>query len=491
MTRQRHWLFAGAMIVVAGVAWSQSKSGLGEHKRATDDPLFLAQEFLGRPTDTSITVNAAARKRLEIYYEFGTMSGSYTGKTAPSVFPAGEPQNVLIDKLQPNTQYFYRMRYRGSGSGDFLARPEHGFHTARPAGSTYTFTAQFDPHLDENIDDETYKLTLKNMVADHPDFMIDLGDNFFVDKLRPPTKEGVEQRVQLMRSYYDILSHSSALFLAIGNHEGEWGRHLNGTAENVAVYDTLARKRYIPNPEPNGFYTGSTKQEPFVGLRQANYSWQWGDALFIVLDPYWHQPVPPELSGDWSLTLGREQYEWLKKTLETSTAKYKFVFSHNLIGGLNMNGPMRGGIATVKYLEMGGYNLDGTWGWDRARPGWAKPIHQLLVDNKATIYFHGHDHVYAKEDLDGIVYQEGPQPGAMNAEGRNTQDKKSGGNRYKYVGTVLGGTGYLRVRVSPEDVKVEFVQTWVPSKETSDRKNGMIADTYTIKAGAARAVAQH
>lgn len=222
MVKRNYWIFVGVLCVV-GSAWSQSKSGLGEHKRATDDPLFIAQEYLGRPTDTSITVNAAARKRLEIYFEYGTVPGAYLGKTSASVFPAGEPQNVLIDNLKPNTQYFYRMRYREPGAANFDARAEHTFHTARPAGSTYTFTAQFDPHLDENIDDETYKLTLRNMVADKPDFMIDLGDNFFVDKLRPPTKQGVEERVQLMRSYYDILSHSSSLFLAIGNHEGEWG----------------------------------------------------------------------------------------------------------------------------------------------------------------------------------------------------------------------------------------------------------------------------
>ena len=143
-----------------------------------------------------------------------------------------------------------------------------------------------------------------------------------------------------------------------------------------------------------------------------------------------------------------------------------------------MNGQMRGGIAVVKNLEWGGYNLDGTWGFDKARPGWGKPIHQLLIDNKATIFFHGHDHLYAKEDLDGIVYQEGPMPGAQAAARNNA----NAGNRYKYTGKVVGGTGYLRVRVSPDDVKVDYVQTWLPSQETATLKNGMLGDSYTIKA---------
>jgi len=463
------------LCVGAGALAQQSKSGLGVHTRATNDPVFIAQEYLGRPTNSSITINAASRQKLEVYYEYGTKPGVYTGKTATATAAAGEPFNILLDKLQPNTRYYYRMQYRQPGAAAFTARAEHTFMTQRPAGSTFTFTAQFDPHLDDNIDDEAYKLSMKNMAADQPDFLIDVGDNFFVEKLHPVTNAGVEERVQLMRSYYDMVSHSTSLFLAIGNHEGEWGRHLDGTANNVAVLDTLQRKRYIPNPVPDAFYTGSSKEWPLVGVRQANYAWTWGDALFIVLDPYWNQPVAPELSGDWSLTLGREQYEWLKKTLETSNAKYKFVFSHNLIGGLNMNGPMRGGVAAAKYLEWGGYNLDDTWGFDKARPGWAMPIHQLLVKNKVNIFFHGHDHMYAKEDLDGIVYQEGPQPGAMNATPGNNKS-----NRYKYTGAV-GGTGYLRVRVSPEEAKVDFVQTWVPAKETAALKNGMVGASYTVK----------
>ena len=144
-----------------------------------------------------------------------------------------------------------------------------------------------------------------------------------------------------------------------------------------------------------------------------------------------------------------------------------------------MDGAMRGGIEAAKYLEWGGYNLDNTYGFDTARPGWGKPIHQLLVENKATIFFHGHDHTYAKQDLDGIVYQAGPQPSASDTDLGNR------GQLYHYDnGTVVGGTGYIRVRVSPTEVKADYVQTWTPSKEKANPKvkNGMVADTYTIKA---------
>jgi hypothetical protein len=473
MKVSRYHSMLTSILLAAMAAFGQV--GLGTHARGSKDPLFTAQELLGRPTDTSITINAASIKTIEVYFEYGIAPGAYSGKTAPAVFPAGEPVNVLIDNLKPNTRYYYRMRHREPGTTDYSARDEHTFHTQRPPGSVFTFAVQFDPHLDENTDDEAYKISLKNMLADKPDFLVDVGDNFFVDRLRPVTRAGVEERVQLVRSYYDILTHSSALFLGLGNHEGEARRNLNGTPENIAVYDTLARKRYIPNPIPNGFYTGSAREEPLVGVRQANFAWQWGDALFIMLDPFWNKPAAPELGGDWSSTLGREQYDWLKTALETSKARFKFVFSHNLIGGRQMSGSFRGGIEAAKYLEMGGYNLDDTWGFDKARPGWPKPIHQLMADSRVTIFFHGHDHLYAKQDLDGVVYQAGPQPGARNTNLGNRAQM------YDYShGTILGGAGYLRVRVSPDGVTVDYVQTWVPSKETPTRKNGTVADTYTI-----------
>lgn len=451
------------------VLWAQTGSTVN----------FTGKELLGRLTNNSVTVNVAADKDLEVYFEYGTAPGAYAAQTATATFPGGSPFNVVIDKLQPNTRYYYRMRYREPGASAFIAGSEHTFQTQRPRGSTFTFAIQFDPHMDENSDPEVYKLTLASELSDKPDFLIDLGDTFMSDKLQPPTAPSVLARVLLLRSYYDMICHSAPLFLTLGNHEGEWGRNLNGTTENVAVWDTLARRKYFPNPVPDSFYSGDTQTDPLVGQRQSYFSWEWGNVLFVVLDPYWNQPVTPETSGDWSLTLGRQQYDWLKRTLESSTATYKFVFCHNLVGGVNPNGfgPMRGGIEVAKYLEWGGYNLDGTWGFDKARPGWPMPIHQLLVANNVTVFFHGHDHLYAKQDLDGIVYQEGPQPSAKNF------NLGTRGTDYGYThGTMLGGSGYIRVQVSPTEVKAEYVQAWTPANETATRKNGMVADSYTIKA---------
>ena len=53
------------------------------------------------------------------------------------------------------------------------------------------------------------------------------------------------------------------------------------------------RKTYFPNPQPDGFYSGNTAVEKFVGLRENYYAWTLGNALFVVLDPYWYMSKSP------------------------------------------------------------------------------------------------------------------------------------------------------------------------------------------------------
>ncbi len=453
-------------------------------KNADSDSVFIATELLGRPTDKSITINALARNDLEVYFEYGNAPSGYTSQTGVKQFPGGNPIEVVIDQLAPNTRYYYRMRFRQPGTAEFQAGVEHSFHTQRPRGSTFTFAVEADPHLDEQSNPEIYRRTLQNILADNPDFLIDLGDNFMSDKIpeinpgTPINYQTIVDRHLLLRGYYDSICHSVPLFLVIGNHEGELGWELNGTAENVAVWATIARKSYYPNPAPDHFYTGSTAIENFVGLRENYYAFKWGDALFVVLDPYWYTTTKPGKSSDnWDWTLGEQQYHWFRQTLENSHAASKFVFCHQLVGGKDPEG--RGGSEHARYYEQGGLNEDGSWGFDEKRPGWGKPIHQLMVENNVTVFFHGHDHFFAKQVLDGVVYQLVPQPSHPNYE------KAGQASKYGYItGSILPSSGHLRVSVSNSTVTVDYVRAYLPADEnpTAGRVNGKVDYSYTIHA---------
>jgi hypothetical protein len=466
---------------------------------------------LGAPTTNSIVMKLfSADQRGTVSVSYGTSPGSYSNITSPiALIPGGISTVFNIGNLTPDAQYYYRVNFTpstGQFNGQTTQTPEYKFHTARPPGSTFVFTVQADSHLDESTDIYLYRQTLKNMVSDSPDFMVDLGDTFFLEKhnqaldttaTSPPatTEAQVISRYRVDLPYFGLATHSVPLFLANGNHEGEWGSR--GSAD-LATWSVRARTNYYANPDPSSqpFYSGytTTSGEPNVRSPSASwYSWKWGDALFVVLDPYWNSTG----ASGWGVTLGITQYNWLKDTLAQATAsgtKYKFIFMHNLAGG---GTSMRGGIEVAKLFEWGGYNATltpgtttnaftlGSYDFATRRAGWSKPIHDLLVENKVTAVFHGHDHVYVRQKLDGIVYQEMAQPSARSTTNGNTLAGEGG-----YVGTVASSSGHLRVTVSPTGVKSEYIKSWVLAgnpdpqypnniENGSTRVNGTAADTWT------------
>jgi hypothetical protein len=204
-----------------------------------------------------------------------------------------------------------------------------------------------------------------------------------------------------------------------------------------------------------------------------------------VLDNYWHSPAlvdngfrAPDLNGGnqdggghpnrdwWGITLGDSQYRWFKKTLEQSRAKYKFVFAHHVLG------TGRGGVDECDLYEWGGGNKRGDWEFAQHRSGWDSPVHQLMVKHGVTIFFQGHDHLFCRQERDGIVYQEVPLPADPGYQTFNA-------DRY-LSGVKLPNSGHLRVTVSPDQVKVEYVRSYLPKDETARNRTGEIAHSYTI-----------
>ena len=146
----------------------------------------------------------------------------------------------------------------------------------------------------------------------------------------------------------------------------------------------------------------------------------------------------------------------------------------HLVGGIDNQ--CRGGVEAAPFYEWGGKNAAGTDGFAQHRPGWTMPIHQLLVTNKVTAVFHGHDHFYARQELDGIVYQEVPQPGYP---GNGRVPRSAAEYGYK-SGTMFGSSGHLRVKVSPTNVTVDYIASLLPDAETANRKNGSVAHSWKL-----------
>ncbi|MFN9741842.1 MAG: metallophosphoesterase [Acidobacteriota bacterium] len=439
----------------------------------TDVPAHPWDIVLARPTDTSVAASLMIYRDATVTIEYGTGRGLYSRQTTPLNFKAGLPAAIELGNLTPNTRYYYRLRISGPAANTDEVSPEYTFTTARPPGSSFVFAMQADSHLDENTEPAIYARAVENMLADGVDFVVDLGDTFMNDKYSPDYKEA-EKQYLAQRYYFGLVGHSAHWFLALGNHDGEQGRYLNGTVDNMTIWSNRLRKSHFPNPVPNSFYTGNTAPDPLAGPIENYFAWQWGDAHFIVLDPFWVTKRTGQSDG-WAWTLGRAQYDWLTRTLAESTSRYKFVFLHHLIGGRDNS--QRGGIEAAKYFEWGGHNLTDVNEFAVKRPGWAMPIHQLLVRHRVSAVFHGHDHLYVKQDLDGIVYQEVPQPGYPRFNQANSAAD------YGYVnGTILGSPGHLRVTVTPERARVDLVRPVLPKDETASRRNREIGHSFEIRA---------
>lgn len=453
----------------------QGDKGGQKHVFAGPAPAHPFDVILGRPTDRSVAISVLAYKEATAQVVYGKASGKLDNKTSERGLKKGEPAEFVLGELQPDTRYFYRLNIREPADKEFRPDDERTFHTQRKPGSSFVFTVQSDSHLDQNTRLAVYERTLANALADRPDFHIDLGDTFMTDKYGKQFKDALPQYIA-QRYYFGRIAHSAPLFLVLGNHDGERLDSFDGTAECMPVWSCLTRKKYYPNPYPNGFYTGNMTEKKPLGRLENYYAWEWGDALFIALDPFWASARVGRNSadGNWARTLGKEQYDWLAKTLAGSKAKLKFVFIHHLVGGLDENG--RGGSEAAVLYEWGGKGKGGEDEFKAKRSGWEMPIHQLLVKHKVSAVLHGHDHFFAKQELDGIIYLMVPQPGHPGF------DRLRNADEYGYIrGEFLPPSGHIRVTVSSEKAAVEYVRAYLPQSEMPERKNRQIACSLTIR----------
>ncbi len=492
--------------------------------------------LIGSPTDRTVVISVLSAKAAQGRIEYGTSAASMNQKTEPFSLLAGEPLHVDIAGLSPNTRYDYRVMVRAAGDADWRSQSAGSFRTARPLGQTFTFTVQGDSHperIGRMYDPDLYVRALTNVAADTPDFHFLMGDDFSIERLIEQgnkSQNAVNAIYASQRSFLGIVGKDTPLMLVNGNHEQAAKYLLDGTANNFAVLAGKARTTYFPLPAPGGLYTGNSRPVEHVGLLRDYYAWEWGDALFVVIDPYWHsdaavdneagakgpardgsgEPKRDDRRGGgrgqrdlWRITLGDEQYTWLQRTLTQSKAEFKFVFSHHV------SGTGRGGVEVAPYYEWGGQDRRGGGGGGRnrqgaagdaapdqpeaaparglerffqMRPTWEMPIHALMRDTGVTIFFQGHDHLYARQELDGVIYQTCPNPADPTFTAFNREAYKSG--------DIFPNSGHLRVTVmgGKDSAKVEYVRAARPGDEAEHGKNASIVHSYIVKPRTAKVI---
>ena len=393
----------------------------------------VTAKIVGTPTTNSFSISISTVAAVRTYIEYGYSKNMIAGTTSIINLAKGSTQNISLTNLKENSLVYYKIKYAVGTSKNFASLTQRSAKTAiAQALSSNTFAIQADPHMDENSSAEVYEGTLKQIVAASPAFLMDLGDIFMVDKLPNKSEANIRGRFELMKGYYQKLGNVP-LKICLGNHDGELG-YSNFNTKNY-------RKEYFPEQ------TGEL----------AYYSFTGPDQLHVVLDPFTYTMKNPTPAG-WEWTLGKTQYDWLVDTLKNSKQNHKFIYIHHLLVG---DPTSRGGVEIAMKNEWGGKNNDGTNGFDSNRPGWGRPIHQLLLDYKVGFVFKGHDHLYVKQELDGIIYQTVPQP--------SHPGNKINVNQYGYTsGKGVGGSGFLKVSTTGDQAKVDFILF-----------DGQLGDSYT------------
>ncbi len=483
---------AGWMASRADVTQDPIRRGGGQgQSRARDYPLPTngwaeGSLLLGNPTDRSVECVIHLKSDADAYLEFGATASALDRKSSTVALKAGVPTNVKLTGLKPGALTYYRLRFKKTGQGQFETGPTYQVQTQRRPGDEFMFFVQGDSHperVPKMHVPALYERILLTAASQKPDFLVCMGDDFSVDTLRERTQQTVEGAYKKQVPYLGLVAHSAPIFLVNGNHEQAAKANLDGTPNSLGVWAQTARNRMFAQPAPDDFYSGNVEPVEHIGLLRNYFAWTWGDALFVTIDPYWHSDSAvdnavgsgPANGGRqsrdlWDITLGDAQYKWLTKTLVESKAKYKFVFAHHV------HGTGRGGIEQAPYYEWGGQDPRKGDIFSEKRPGWELPIHQLFVKTGVTIFFQGHDHIFCRQELDGVIYQTCPCPA-------DPSNSLLNGDAYR-SGQKIEGAGLVRVTVGPQATKVDFVRAYEPSAETDSHKHGEIALTYSVPAPA-------
>jgi 3',5'-cyclic AMP phosphodiesterase CpdA len=436
----------------------------------------VATIIVGQISDQRAAVNIIAKQDMEAFIRLRAEGTDKWQEMPTDSYTMNEPKLQYLQGLAPNQRYEYQLLYQIGSQAPFETGPMYSIQTARQPGASFSFQVQGDSHPERSPKQNVpalYEKTLRSVADDRPDLYILLGDDFSVDTLKERTRQTVEGVYTKQLPYLGLVAHSTPLILVNGNHEQAAKYILDGTPNNSAVWAQNARNRLYNQPEPDGFYTGNTQPAEHIGLLRNYTAFTWGDALFVTLDPYWHSDsaVDNHISGDkkkrdlWDITLGETQYQWLKQTLESSHAKYKFVFAHHV------NGTGRGGKVAADFFEWGGLGEKGVREFENKRPGWEDPIHALFVKHKVNVFFQGHDHVFAREEKDGVIYQTVPEPADASETLYFEED---------FHGDVQSNSGRIRVDVTPAYAQISYVRSVLEDKSGSEYRHNEVSFTYKV-----------
>lgn len=153
-----------------------------------------------------------------------------------------------------------------------------------------------------------------------PDFMLWLGDNVYTRE-GDWTRTGIHYRYTQARSLPQLQP-----LLAACNHYATWDDHDYGPND----LDASFAGKQVTREAFELFWANNVVGA--AGLPGITGVFEWGDALFFLMDNRWHRSANDRATGKISY-LGDEQLDWLINALKSSVATFKVI----CVGGQVLN----------------------------------------------------------------------------------------------------------------------------------------------------------
>lgn len=242
--------------------------------------LYDRQPYIQNPTTNQVEIAWRSVREFIGKVEIGTDKGVYT-RTLVEDKPMNK-HHVVIDGLEPNSQYFYRV-----WNDDEVVLEDYFFRTAKPdsMGDVSFFILG-----DSGTNTDNQRAVRDRMVEDYNrdavDFAIHVGDVHQGD--------GSDYDPVYFDIYRELLSKMN-VFTCIGNHD--------------VITDNAA-------PYLDDFYLPTNNAEQ----SERFYSFRWGPAFFLNLD------------SNMDVSEGSPQYEFMMDQLNSDaykTALWRFAYFHH------------------------------------------------------------------------------------------------------------------------------------------------------------------
>lgn len=441
-----------------------------------------------------------------LYGEQSDLSDASVSDTATGITPLSR-LNLTVNDLSASV-YYWLAQYRIGDAGNWTNFPGgRGRVSLQKTSGSFRFAVVSDLHVNDityaALGSETAQFLtptnrtnygLSRMMQDireqNVDFVIDVGDSTYGVQLNQ------ERRTchRIQRNFLNPLYKSGAYYLALGNWEDEAGYKQRAGSQKASFNERL---RFVLNPDGDTYAEGGEAANsmndwiPALGTVNRDneivdqeyldtlihdsgaplenyYAWTWGDALFVVLDPYRYTDLSEngtnaDEEAPWQL--GGTQWTWLEQVLATSTARWKFIILHQFLGGHKTGQGWYGrgsGIhisaERMKRVQFGTVEQAMSEEEQLAQAGTVGiaeelRLHRYARQHHVTAIIKGHDHQFGHAIKETVNYLSACPPWAWFAVGTPDSygkpellgsDKAADGLQH---GNIL--CGYLLCEVSP------------------------------------------